>query len=556
MSTRLESFFVPDELLSDGTVDDHAAQIRYRRMVGTIAGASVVFFVPSMAAAGVPTDLWPPYLAGVTVTAGVLVWSLLFLHPHSATAIVGAGISAVVLSGLAWLLHDYLHQVPLLYALVVAATTSIHGFRAALVLVVFGSVLLPLATVPDPVILTDTGYTFLYLLGVGTVPWIYVRLRTRGASALRVSAKRYRDLVESVPAVVYTADFGPDGTWRYVSPSAADLLGFPAEDWTADAGFWWSRIHPDDRDRVLAEERESFANPQGQRSRVEYRMTDRVGGVRWVRDEAVIVPGDEDGSDLHWSGFLIDITDRRELEEQLQHQAFHDPLTGLANRALFADRVEHALARTGRRANSVAVLFMDLDDFKTVNDGMGHGAGDELLVAVGDAVLASVRPMDTAARLGGDEFAILLEDEDDAGAAVAVAERILGALTKPIRIQGREVVIGASIGIARPLSGRDTAPDILRNADSAMYAAKRQGKGRHETFAPAMHAAAVERLELAGEMRRALDLGEYTVHYQPAVRLSDGMIVGFEALVRWRHPERGLILPAEFIPAAEETGHI
>jgi len=556
VSERLERYFVPDELLTDGTIDDQLTQVRYRRLVVTIVGASVILFVPSMAAAGVPVELWLPFLASTAVTAVAVVWSLLFVRAHSPLALLAAALSAVIVSGLAWVLEGYFHQVPLLFALVVAAMASIHGFRTALVMSACGSVLLPLATVPHPVILTDGLYTLMYLLGVGTVPWIYVQLRMRGSSALRASAKQYRDLVESVPAVVYNADFGPDGAWRYVSPRAAELLGFPAEEWTANPGFWWSRIHVDDRQRVLADEKESFGYPEGQRSRVEYRMHDRNGRVRWVRDEAVVVPGDDVGPDRFWTGFLTDITDRRELEEQLQHQAFHDPLTGLANRALFADRVEHALARAERRPNSVAVLFMDLDDFKTINDGMGHEAGDELLVAVGDAVMACVRPMDTAARLGGDEFAILLEDESDANSAVAVAERILKSLVNPFLIQGREVVVGASIGIARPGPGHDSAAEILRNADSAMYAAKRQGKGRHETFAPAMHAAAVERLELAGEMRRAMELGEYEVHYQPVVRLSDGSIAGFEALARWHHPVRGLIMPAEFIPAAEESGHI
>jgi diguanylate cyclase (GGDEF)-like protein len=277
--------------------------------------------------------------------------------------------------------------------------------------------------------------------------------------------------------------------------------------------------------------------------------------VRWVSDDSAVV-NSADGSPSHWSGFLVDITDRKVLEEQLLHQAFHDPLTGLANRALFVDRVEHALARSDRRRDSLAVLFLDLDDFKTINDGMGHDAGDALLIAVAEAIRTCIRPMDTASRMGGDEFAVLIEDLSNAEAAVEVAQRIQDAVGRPFRVNGREIYTNASIGIARLVSRRDRAATLLRNADSAMYAAKRHGKGRCEMYEPKMHAAAVQRLELNAEIRRGLALGEFAVHYQPTVHLSDGSISGFEALVRWNHPRRGLVLPAEFIPAAEETGQI
>jgi diguanylate cyclase (GGDEF)-like protein len=334
-----------------------------------------------------------------------------------------------------------------------------------------------------------------------------------------------------------------------------ELLGVPAEAWTSDAGFWWSRVHPDDRERVLAEEEESWANPVGRRTKVEYRMIGRDGEIRWVSDEAAVF-SPADGSPPHWSGFLTDITEGKALREQLQHQAFHDPLTGLANRALFVDRVEHALARSDRRRDSLAVLFLDLDDFKTVNDGMGHDAGDALLIAVAETIRACLRPMDTASRLGGDEFAILIEDLADVADAADVAQRIREAVAQPFQVQGREIYTNASVGIAQPVSSRDRAATLLRNADSAMYAAKRNGKGRCEMYAPLMHAEAVQRLELNAEIRSGLALGEFIVHYQPTVRLVDGSISGFEALVRWNHPQRGLVSPVEFIPTAEETGQI
>jgi diguanylate cyclase (GGDEF)-like protein/PAS domain S-box-containing protein len=379
--------------------------------------------------------------------------------------------------------------------------------------------------------------------------------RRRAQAALRASEAKYRDLVEHVPATVYTAGLGPDGPWRYVSPRVEELLGFPAEAWVGDPGFWWSRVHPEDRELVLSEEKESWSSPLGHRTSVEYRLVGRDGEIRWVSDDAAVVHP-EDGSPAHWSGFLTDVTDRKILEDQLQHQAFHDPLTGLANRALFADRVEHALARSGRSRGSPAVLFLDLDDFKTVNDGMGHDAGDALLIAVAEAIQACLRPMDTASRLGGDEFAILIEDVANADAPLEVAHRIQAAVARPFEILGREIFTNASIGIARPRSRRERAVQLLRNADSAMYAAKRKGKGRCEVYEPSMHAAAVLRLELDAEIRRGLAFGEFETYFQPIVSLRDGRISGFEALVRWNHPRRGLVLPAEFIPTAEETGQI
>ena len=553
---RLEFFFVPVATLADGSLDDREIQARYRHVVGLIAGVAVAFFVPSLPIAGVPTHLWPLFVAGTVVAACLIMGALLVARADTRWALVAAFVNALVIAGLDWLVGDYYHQTVLLFPLVVAGHAIIHGFRAALVMAACGSLVVPLATpVEGGLNPTDPVYAFMWLLGIAAIPWIYRRLEDRASSALRASEAKYRELVERVPAIVYTADFGPEGAWRYVSPRAEEVLGFHAEAWTSDPTFWWSRVHPDDRDRVLAEETESWRNPPGRVTSVEYRMIDRDGQVRWVSDDAAVVASD-DGSPSHWSGFLIDITERKALEEQLQHQAFHDPLTGLANRALFADRVEHALARSQRRRDVPAVLFLDLDDFKTVNDGMGHEAGDALLVAVGHALRACLRPMDTAARLGGDEFAVLVENVPDDEAAIDIAERIQTTLMQPFSIHGREIVTGASIGIARPRAGRVSAATLLRNADSAMYAAKRCGKGRYELYAPAMHAAAVQRLELAGEIRRALELGEFAVHYQPEVRLRDGSISGFEALVRWNHPRRGLVLPAEFIPAAEETGQI
>jgi diguanylate cyclase (GGDEF)-like protein len=247
-----------------------------------------------------------------------------------------------------------------------------------------------------------------------------------------------------------------------------------------------------------------------------------------------------------------DITERKALEEQLAHEALHDPLTGLANRVLFKDRVQHAVARQRRGGRPIAVLFVDLDDFKTVNDSLGHGVGDVLLVEAGRRIQGCIRPGDTTARLGGDEFAVLLEDAD-APAARAAAERIVHALDAPVHVAGREVFVTGSIGIAPGAPG-DGVDDLLRNADMAMYRAKEVGKGRALVYDPAMSAAALERFELISDLQRALERGELSLRYQPILDLERSRIVGAEALVRWTHPRLGLLPPLEFVPLAEETG--
>lgn len=254
-------------------------------------------------------------------------------------------------------------------------------------------------------------------------------------------------------------------------------------------------------------------------------------------------------------GMLQDVTARKTLEAELTHQAFHDALTGLANRALFLDRVAHALARAPRSGHRVAVLFLDLDNFKTVNDSLGHVEGDRLLIIAAKRLAACVRAGDTIARLGGDEFAVLVEDAEVPGDAVALAERITAAFTAPFPLGGTPLVATASVGIATSM--HSATPDaLLRNADAAMYRAKVEGKGRYAMFEPAMHVAALMRLQLDSDLRQAIDANEFVLEYQPIVRFDTGEINAVEALVRWRHPERGMVAPGAFIAAAEETGMI
>jgi diguanylate cyclase (GGDEF)-like protein/PAS domain S-box-containing protein len=250
-----------------------------------------------------------------------------------------------------------------------------------------------------------------------------------------------------------------------------------------------------------------------------------------------------------------DVTERNRLEHQLRYRAFHDSLTQLANRALFADRVDHALARQTREGRSIAVIVLDLDGFKTINDSLGHTAGDQLLVAAAQRLSNQLRPGDTAARLGGDEFAILLEDIQDLTEVEVVTERLLEVFGLPFAVQSKQLLVTASVGVTLNRPG-DGPEELVRNADMAMYQAKAAGKACVRVYEPAMHDAALARLDLEAELRRALITDQLVVYYQPTIRLVTGEVCGFEALVRWEHPTRGLLPPSEFIPMAEETGLI
>jgi diguanylate cyclase (GGDEF)-like protein/PAS domain S-box-containing protein len=263
------------------------------------------------------------------------------------------------------------------------------------------------------------------------------------------------------------------------------------------------------------------------------------------------------GATMGVVGIVNDISERKEVEDQLVHNAFHDALTGLPNRSLFIDRLERLLRHSERHPGYVfGVAFIDLDRFKVVNDSLGHLRGDELLVAIGHRLEGSIRQGDTVARLGGDEFAILLDDVADVRDATRVADRILTDLSRPFLLAGSEVYMAASIGIALSSTGYDQPGDILRDADTAMYRAKLDGRCRYEVFDRDMHDTAVLTLQIETDLRRALERGEFRLHYQPIVALDDGRISGFEALIRWQHPTRGLLMPDDFVPFAEETGLI
>ena len=495
---------------------------------------------------------------------------------------------------------------------------------------------------------------------------------------LREAEERYRTLVERIPAVTFIDRAERSGRPHYVSPQVERMLGYTPEEWIAGR-LWRERLHPEDRERILASDERFEAN--GEPVDDEYRLLAKDGSVVWIREvtelvrgeggEALFVQGilsdvtgrkeaeealkqgetrlaeaqriahvgswewevasdtvawsdelyrifgrtpqefgntyesflayvhpddrrlveeeirvayetgqpfafehrvvrpdggvrtlqsrgevftDEDGERVNMAGTAQDITERKALEERLVRQAFHDSLTGLPNRHLFVDRLAHALEYTRRRGNRMAaVLFMDLDNFKSVNDSLGHEVGDRVLVILSERLMNCLRPEDTLARFGGDEFVVLIDEVEELAEAVRVAERITEELRGPLSIGARKVFARASIGVALGSARTKGPQDLLRDADIAMYRAKEEGQD-YRVFDPAMYEQAFRRLEMENDLRRGVEAEQFVVHYQPIVDLETGGAWGMEALVRWNHPERGLLEPSEFMPVFEESG--
>jgi len=376
--------------------------------------------------------------------------------------------------------------------------------------------------------------------------------RREAEEALRRAEAKYRSIFENAVEGIFQTT--PDGNYMEANPSLARIYGYDSPEHLMNNITDISRqLYVDSRKRA---EFLKEMYTKGAASNFEAQIYRRDGQVIWISENARAVR-DADGEVIFFEGTVEDITKRKVAEEQLLHDALHDKLTGLANRALFMDRLSQAVARLKRHAECrFGVLFLDFDRFKNVNDSLGHMAGDQLLIGMAARLEACLRPGDTVARLGGDEFAILVEDIRDVSEATQVAERIQHEMGRPFRLEGQEVFSSASIGIAVSNGEYDRAEDVLRDADMAMYRAKAMGKARHEVFDAGMHTRAVALLQLETDLRWAIERQEFRLHYQPIVALDTGRIVGFEALVRWQHPERGLVSPAEFIPVAEETGWI
>jgi diguanylate cyclase (GGDEF)-like protein/PAS domain S-box-containing protein len=375
--------------------------------------------------------------------------------------------------------------------------------------------------------------------------------RKRAEEELRVSEEKLSSILGSIDNIVWSL-CPSTGEMFYLNAAAEDVWGRPVAEFMADKNLWLKSVHPDDRERMRRSLDELLE--QGALT-TQYRILRPDGEIRWLEDRVKVVYG-EDGQPLRLDGVATDITERKQYEASIEYLATHDALTRLPNRTLLADRLQQALAHAKRTGRPLALFFLDLDRFKDVNDSFGHALGDALLRAVSERLLASVREGDTVARQGGDEFLILLSDLERMEDIEPVALKIQRALSQRFVIEGRELFIGGSIGASvYPADGEDMET-LLKHADTAMYRAKEEGGSGFRLYAREMSHRAVERIKMENALRKAAEQGQFELYYQPKVELEGGRIIGAEALIRWRHPELGLVLPARFIPLAEETGLI
>jgi diguanylate cyclase (GGDEF)-like protein/PAS domain S-box-containing protein len=410
----------------------------------------------------------------------------------------------------------------------------------------------------DAVLINDAAGAPLYWLGI----MLDVTELVDAQRDLHHLQSTYGALVEQIPAIVYQDVTDEAWTTVYVSPQIKALLGVSPEEWIGDSKLWSEMMHPEDRERAIEEVERGITS--GEPYTVEYRMIGRDGRVRWFQDTAVMLP-DAEGKPAFTHGVMLDITERREAEERLTYLAYHDSLTGMPNRAMFDELLELSLARARRSDKGVAVLALDVDNFKLVNDSLGHEAGDRLISHIAARLQDATRDTDLVARPGGDEFLMLLADLDQAspvtdenGAAItaqSVAHRVLQAFDAPFEVDGTELYVTASVGISVfPLDASD-ANDLLRNADSAVYAAKAGGPGGF-VLNHLERDGAMTKLSLSTRLRKAVERQDWQLHYQPLIHLFTGEMFGVEALIRWPDPSGGLVPPGDFIPLAEEMGLI
>jgi diguanylate cyclase (GGDEF)-like protein/PAS domain S-box-containing protein len=373
----------------------------------------------------------------------------------------------------------------------------------------------------------------------------------RGAeSALRESEEKFRQLADNIPEIFWITD-ARQRKLHYLSPGFETLTGKCLADVLRRPRSWLQVVHPEDRERVRLARK---GLPQ-QEYNVEYRIVLADGTVRWVHDQAFPVR-DANGEVYRIAGIGADVTHRKEAEEKLVYLAHYDGLTGLPNRVLFFDRLQQTLAQAGRRATVAAVMFLDLDRFKVVNDTLGHAVGDDLLRQVAQRLSACTRMGDTVARFSGDEFVLIVNDLHGSEDARHIAQKVLLAFADPFRVGGHEIFVSTSIGISMFPSDSDDEQALLKNADTAMYRAKESGRNNFQFYTREMNARAMYRLNLENSLRHALDRGEFRLHYQPKACLHTGRVTGVEALLRWERPDYGLVPPAEFVPLLEDTGLI
>lgn len=362
-------------------------------------------------------------------------------------------------------------------------------------------------------------------------------------------------LIDALPGIVFSANGDLNWTKRSLSQGCLRLTGYHPQELLGDSTLTYNTlIDPQDLSQLLAAIAAAVKGDSFYA--VEYRIHTKLGQIKWFLEQGSTVVNAQ-GKVLGLEGFITDISELKQAEAQLKHDAFYDKLTGLPNRSLFMNHLEYCIKRVKRHPDQIfAVLFLDLDRFKVVNDSLGHAAGDQLLVTIAERLRSCVRETDTLARLGGDEFTILLEGVKDLSDALHVCNRIQQAVNQPFILNGREVLTTVSTGVALSTMGYDDPEQLLHNADAAMYRAKTLGKAQWEVFTADMHSNASALLQLEVDLRKAVDRQEFQLHYQPIYHLETTQIVGFEALLRWHHPLRGLVSPAEFIPVAEDTGLI
>jgi diguanylate cyclase (GGDEF)-like protein/PAS domain S-box-containing protein len=365
------------------------------------------------------------------------------------------------------------------------------------------------------------------------------------------SERRLENILASLGDVVWSTSL--DGKrMLYISAPAEVTYQRRKEEFFADAGLRLQVIHPDDREAAKAALERTASEGTMQ---VEYRIALPDGRERWLRDRAWVVR-DEQGRPQRLDGIATDVTEQKAQERRIEFLAYYDVLTGLPNRLLLRDRIDHAISQARRDGSRLALLFLDLDGFKNVNDSMGHAAGDRLLTIVTERLRETVREQDTVARLGGDEFVVLIQDLEDTTDAAVVAQKILASVSSPALVETQELAVTASIGISAFPEDGDDADALIRSADAAMYLAKHSGRNDYRYFTRELNERAYERMRMENGLRHALARDEFLLHYQPQVDLGSGAIVGVEALLRWRHPDLGMIAPGRFIPVAEDTGLI
>ncbi|KMO32345.1 hypothetical protein VQ03_26430, partial [Methylobacterium tarhaniae] len=535
--------------LVTGVVSSLAALILLCRVptaLGSVAAGTLLsvgittMHVVGMQGVQVPgTFVWHPGLAVAAVLLGsALVCAALLMLPHrdDRRDLIP---SATLLSG----------GIALLHFLAMAAAEVVPDPRTGA----------DAGSLPRAVIATGIATIVLAVLGCSALALVADRLRRMN----RVLSEQKAALLTSEERLALALEAGSDGLWDCDLATGAvwttdrwwHMLGYGPGEMPPCSSTWQALIHPDDRSGTMAQLRAHLAGDTPVFER-EHRLRCKDGTWRWILTRAKVVGRDADGEATRLVGTDVDIGVRKEAESRIAHMAAHDALTDLPNRTLFRERLRRRLSEIAEGAGACALLCVDLDRFKEVNDGLGHLAGDALLREVALRLRSGLGDRDTAARLGGDEFAVLLASVENAGEAMARAQAVIREIGRPVQLGDQTIEIGASIGLA--VSSGDGADQeaLFRRADLALYKAKAEGRNVARAFDPAMDLALAERRRLEADLRRAIARDELVLHYQPQVRSAPGQLVGFEALVRWQHPVRGLVPPGAFIPLAEETGLI